>query len=105
MDQERINKQIFARLSKLEGAVFGRKGRARKRAQRDKSLADHIIALRNNGFFKQPQIAENVNRKLQPTYHCALDRVVTTLGRLEQRKQLRKTTKLIGKRKYIAYVW
>ncbi len=104
MDQKKINKEVLSRLSKLENAVFG--GRKTIRAKEGvKSLADHVIALRERGIFKNLLIPQEVHKKLKSAYPCSLDRVVTVLGRLQRRKQLRKTIKLVDKRKYNAYVW
>jgi hypothetical protein len=47
----------------------------------------------------------DVREKLQPTYHCDVDRVAMALLRLHKRKQLRKTKKAVGKKRLIAYVW
>lgn len=104
MNQTKINKEVFSRLSKLENAVFD--GRKTIRAKEGtKSIADHVIALRERGIFKNPLIPQEVHKRLQSAYPCSLDRVVTVLGRLQRRKQLCKTAKLVGKRKYNAYVW
>jgi len=40
-----------------------------------------------------------------PMYHCNLDRVDTALRRLNQRKQLRISNKIIKGKKVLAYVW
>jgi hypothetical protein len=74
-------------------------------AKLKRSLPNHIIALRDSGFFKQPRILEEVHRKLGPIYPCDPNRVAVALVRLKKKRQLRITTKLIGKREYIAYVW
>jgi hypothetical protein len=105
MNQERINKQIFVRLSKLESAVFGGKRKIKAIAGAGKSLADHIITLRDRAIFKQPLIPQEVHKRLEPIYHCDLSRVKVELIRLQKRGQLRKTSKLIKSKKYIAYVW
>ena len=69
------------------------------------SLSDHILELRNSGFFSQPRTAEETNNKLKDKYHCESDRVAMALLRLAQRKELRKATKIMGGKKYKAYVW
>jgi hypothetical protein len=68
------------------------------------TLPGHLLALRSRGFFKQPKTAVETHAKLKPTYLCDFDRVAMALLRLHKRKQLRKTKKLVGKGKQIAYV-
>lgn len=70
-----------------------------------KTLPDHIIALRDAGFFSQPETAEETLKKLQDNYHCELNRVEVGLVRLAKRKLLRKASKAISGKKYQAYVW
>lgn len=70
-----------------------------------KSLSDHIIELRDGGYFKQPKTAQEVHKKLQPIYPCDLNRVEVALLRLYKKRQLRKTSKIVGRKKIIAYVW
>lgn len=69
-----------------------------------KSLPDHIIGLRDKGFFTQPKTADEVHKKLQSIYHCEPNRVSVALVRLGG-KSLRKASKKIGGKKYKAYVW
>ncbi len=70
-----------------------------------KSLSNHIIELREHGFFKKPVTSEEVHKKLGTIYPCDFSRVKVELPRLKKRGQLRKTSKVIGEKKYIAYVW
>lgn len=70
-----------------------------------KSLSDHIVALRERGSFKQPITPAEIHKKLGAIYPCDFSRVKVELIRLQKRGQLRKTPKLIGKKKYVAYVW
>jgi hypothetical protein len=70
-----------------------------------KKLTGHILLLRDTGFFTQAKTAKDVHAKLQPTYSCDLNRVAVALLRLQRRKKLRKTSKLMGKKAQIAYVW
>ena len=70
-----------------------------------KSLSDHIIELRDRGTFKEALTAKEVHKKIGVTYPCELNRVEVELSRLQKRKQLRKTSKLIEDKKYGAYVW
>jgi len=69
------------------------------------TLTDHILRLRDAGFFKQAKTAKDVHVKLQSQYFCELNRVMMALLRLQRRKLLRKATKMEGKKKQTAYVW
>ena len=69
------------------------------------TLPEHIIALRENRFFKQPKIALEVHAKLQPTYPCDMNRVEVALVRLRKAGKLRKSSKVIKKKRLVAYVW
>jgi hypothetical protein len=67
---------------------------------------DHIVSLREAGFFKEPKTAVEVHAKLQSSYHCDVNRVAVALLRVHKNKRaLRKTSKIVGKRKQVAYVW
>lgn len=68
-------------------------------------LPDHILALRDSGFMKQPKTGDEVHAKLQSSYHCDINRVDVALLRLHKRRLLRKTSKSVGQRKKLAYVW
>src|SRR3989344_1819495 len=102
MDQEEINKQVIARIEKLENAVFSKK---KKIKTNTKSLADHIIMLRDRDAFKQVLAPQEVHKKLATIYQCDLSRVKVELIRLQKRGELRKASKSIDGKKYIAYVW
>jgi hypothetical protein len=110
MDQKGINKQIFKRLVKLEKRVFG-KGNMSSQSKKefktsDKiSLPNLILKLRGNKFFSQPRSASEVHEKLLPIYPCKIDRVNMALKRLNERKELRITDKIIKGKKVLAYVW
>lgn len=69
------------------------------------SLPDHILELRGDKFFAQPKTYNEVHAKLQPSYPCDVDRVKVACIRLQKRKHLRKTSKLVGKKSQVAYVW
>ena len=101
--------EIIARLDLLEKAVFGPGQRSNPKKNgkgpTQKSLSAHILKLRDQGFFKEPKTAHEVQVKLRPVYPCELDRVAMALLRLQRRKQLRKTSKMVGKKKQVAYVW
>lgn len=75
------------------------------RREKRKSLNIHILELRSDGFFKQPKTPKETHKKLSVTYSCKLNRVEVELGRLQKRKQLRKTSKLVGGNESVAYVW
>jgi len=70
-----------------------------------KSLSKHIIELRDQGSFKEPIIPKEIYKKLTAVYQCDFNRVEVALGRLLKSRKLRKTSKLINGKKYIAYVW
>lgn len=84
--------------SKKSEAATGRSKQAFK-------LPEHILSLRDAGFMKQPKTGDEVHAKLQPTYHCDVNRVEVAMLRLHKRRLLRKTSKTVGKRKKVAYVW
>ncbi len=91
------------RISHLESLVLKP---APKITSKDKrKLSDHAIDLRDKGFFSQPKTATETHSKLQQTYRCELNRVEVALLRLAKRKQLRRASKLVAKKKYQAYVW
>ena len=69
------------------------------------TLPDCIVEVRDAGFFKEPRIAREVHEKLYATYPCEIDRVAMALLRLNERKKLRKASKLVDKKKQVAYVW
>jgi len=105
MNQEKINKEILTRLEKLEKVVFSNRKNIKQNKAVKKSLSDHIVGLRDRGSFKKPLAPQEVHEKLESTYHCDLIRVKVELIRLQKRGLLRKASKLIGKKKYVAYVW
>jgi hypothetical protein len=72
---------------------------------RRESLPDHILGLRESNFFAQPKTFNEVHAKLEATYPCDTDRVKVACIRLQRRKELRKTTKLVGSKSQVAYVW
>lgn len=104
MNQEKINKQIFTRLEKLEKVTFSNDKKIKQSTSVKKSLSDYIIGLRDRGGFKKPLVPQEVHKKLESTYHCDLSRVKVELIRLQKRGMIRKASKLIGGKKYIAYV-
>lgn len=96
----KILKDHERRLTIIEKGKVSAKVRGSK-----KSLSNHIIELRERGSFKEPITPKEVHKKLATIYPCDLSRVKVELIRLQKRGQLRKTSKLIGEKKYIAYVW
>lgn len=93
----------------LDGHREVLKTRVRKKPSTDSmtkgSLEDHILKLREAGFFKFPQTVDEIYQKLQSIYICDRVRVTTALWRLSQHKDLRKASKLVNKKKQAAYVW
>ena len=69
------------------------------------SLTDHILALRDQEFFKQPMTANEVHVEVEKIYPCDLNRVEVALIRMHKRRELRKSSKTIEKKQKIAYVW
>jgi hypothetical protein len=69
------------------------------------TLPDQILELRESAFFKESRTARETHQELQSIYPCEADRVVMALIRLNERKQLRRTSKIVGKREVVAYVW
>ena len=94
---------IEKRLSRLESTLIKADATPKKREKR--KLSDHILDLRNSGFFSQPRTAAESHKKLQETYHCEQNRVDVALLRLSKRKMMRRATKVVGKKRYQAYVW
>jgi hypothetical protein len=68
-------------------------------------LPDHILGLRGEGFFQSARSGREVHEKLQTIYSCSADRVAMALLRLQRKKMLRKTSKVLGEKKQVAYVW
>jgi hypothetical protein len=72
---------------------------------RPEGLPAHILALRDEGFFAQPKTFNEVHGGLESIYPCDVDRVKVACIRLQRRKQLRKTSKPVGSKSQVAYVW
>lgn len=103
---EKMLHSLEARIVKLE-LSYGEKKKAAKAHRRKSraSLTDHIVSLRDAGFFSQPKISEDVQKKLQGVYHCKLDRISMALLRLAKHRELRRTTKSANGKSYQAYVY
>ncbi len=69
------------------------------------TLPKHILALRDNGFFKKPKTVDDACVKIHSIYLCDPNRVAVALVRLKNRRQLRKTSKLVNGKQLDAYVW
>jgi hypothetical protein len=98
IDNALADKPLRARKAKAE-----RKGNST--SQSSAALPGYILALKDSAFFRQPKTAVEVQEKLQSKYHCDTNRVAMALLRLKNKRKLRKTTKTVGKRKQVAYVW
>ncbi len=109
MKNDKLVKQILSRIDRLEKAVFDGKKKCLKKsevvADSKMTLPKHILALREKDFFKQPKVSSDVHVKLSPSYPCDLNRVEVALVRLHKRRKLRKTSKLVNKKRLTAYVW
>jgi hypothetical protein len=80
--------------------------RARTHAkQTSAKLPDHILGLRDAGFFKEARSGVEVHAALQEKYPCQTDRVHVALLRLQRRRTLRKTKKSTDGKEQVAYVW
>jgi hypothetical protein len=91
------------RIAKLESLVAKPKAVATKKER--KPLTDYITELRAKGFFSQPKTSEETHKKLRQNYHCEPNRVAVALLRLVNRKHLRKASKTVNGKKFLAYVW
>jgi hypothetical protein len=104
---------LLKRIEKLERSVFNGENAVKPVAPIKKitseapsnALPSHIVALKNEGFFKGVRTANEVHEKLQSRYSCSVDRIAMALLRLHRKKILRKTSKIVGKKSHIAYVW
>ncbi|MDD5544078.1 MAG: hypothetical protein PHX83_12975 [Acidobacteriia bacterium] len=105
---QQIQALVQESLKEIGGRGNGRQKTSRKPAAKGasaKTLPGHILRLREEGFFKQAKTSNEVHAKLQSVYPCDANRVAMALLRLQRRKQLRKSSKVIGKKKQAAYVW
>ena len=105
MENKDVSKKLQdheRRISALEKKLNVKEPKIRGNRQ---SLSDHIIDLRDAGFFSQQKTAEEIHTKLTGKYSCELNRVAVALLRLTEKKQLRITSKVVDKKKFKAYVW
>lgn len=112
MDEKRLLDALKQIRSLADAALSGTVSKAKiaRASQAEakgnpESLPNQIVALRDQGFLSQPKTYNEVHQELSPTYPCEVDRVKVACKRLQHRKLLRKTSKTIGKKKQIAYVW
>lgn len=82
----------------------GKTNKAPRNAPKN-SLPGLILAHRDHGFFAKPKTAAQVHDQIKSTYHCDLNRVAVALIRLQKRKQLRKTSRLVNGKVQNAYAW
>lgn len=101
-DENGISHRGSAELS--SGRTVRRRHVGAQAPSASKSLPDHILRLRDEGFFHGPQTANETHEELLKTYHCEIDRVQMALLRLVRRRELRKAAKRIVGRNQAAYV-
>jgi hypothetical protein len=101
-------KELLTRIERLEEAVFGsmrpKEVTAGPKSVQTMALPDHILKLRDTGFFNSAKTSSEVHARLQTKYPCEPDRVAMALLRLQRRRELRKASKVTGGRKQVAYV-
>lgn len=109
MDDEKFKKQVLKRLDHIERSVFGTASveliKKTPKIFKKNTLPKLILQSREQGSFKQPKTPQEVHKKLQSIYPCDLNRVEVALLRLYKKRQLRKTSKIVGHKKVLAYVW
>ena len=105
MRQDEINKQIFARLQKIENFILNPGKGAKKISGAKDSLPDLLLRFREQDFFSRPKSVKEVHKKVSLTYFCDIDRVSTALRRLKDRKELRIAQKNEDGQKVLAYTW
>jgi hypothetical protein len=107
--KEKSENQILNRIERLEEAVFGsaqpKEVKAGPRRAQGMALPDHILKLRDTGFFDSSKTSSEVHARLKTKYPCEPDRVAMALLRLQRRRELRKASKITEGRKQVAYVW
>jgi hypothetical protein len=107
-DIRKFQEVVLDRLNRLEQAVFVTRSlkhaEAEGRKTRGAALPDHILKLRDSGFFDSPKTTGEVHERLQSKYPCEPDRVAMALLRLQRRRELRKSSKANGGKKQVAYV-
>src|SRR5438876_7700238 len=71
-EKDKSTKQILKRIERLEEAVFGsrqpKEVKARPRKAEGMALPDHILKLRDTGFFDSAKTSSEVHARLQTKY-------------------------------------
>jgi len=93
------------RIAALELKLTGQSPSKLKKDLQKKSLPDHILDLRQEGYFSIPRTGQETHQKLCERYHCERNRVDVALLRFAEKRQIRKASKAGDKRKQVAYVW
>lgn len=94
------------RINALEGKKVSSTNTSKKISiNKAKSLSDHILDLKESGFFKTSKTAEETFAELSKIYSCEKARVVTELIRISDKKQLRILWKEVKDKKMKGYVW
>jgi hypothetical protein len=104
--------ELLVKINNLEERVAALESKPRKRPSSERrandqreSLAEVVLRLREEDFFASPNIAGEVHKRLSDSYPCELNRVEVVLSRLARKKELRKVSKIVDGKKYVAYVW
>lgn len=97
--------KLERRVTSLEAKASEMKKSLHVDIENPKTLPDHIAMLREKKFFSKPQTSKETYKKLLESYQCELNRVEVSLLKMADKRQLRKTSKVIDGKKYKAYVW
>lgn len=72
---------------------------------RSDSLTNLILALRDDGFFRQPKSNLDVHSEASKSYPCVRTRVSVALIRLAKRRELRRAETVKNGKRVVAYAW
>lgn len=113
MNQEEINKQIFERLEKIEGVVFGQNKitekptKIAKKKNKAEDLKAPIQKLFDSGFFKEAKIDTDVfselQKKLLTKQKPLRSSIVNVLRDMVRKGLLERVDVVRGKRTLIGY--
>lgn len=113
MTQKQINKQIFERLEKIEGVVFGQNKIAGKPTETEKKknkaedLKVPIQKLFDSGFFKEAKIDMDVffelQKRLLTKQKPLRSSIVNVLRDMVRKDLLERVDVVRGKKKLIGY--
>jgi hypothetical protein len=113
MNQEKINKQIFERLQKLEKVVFGseeiveKSTKIAKKKGKAEDLKAPIMKLFDSGFFKEAKIDTEVSselqRKLLTKQKPLRSSIVNVLRDMVRKELLERIEVIREKKKLIGY--